>query len=94
MKISEKNEQEEHVENLAPSYLPCWFLHDLHSFLLWEKEKIFDLLKTNEENKTFCTEAVITNDFALNHAKSLQINFFCAKRQAKNDVLKDVKAQQ
>ena len=35
------------VENLAPSYLPYRFLHDLASFLLWEKVKIFDFLKIN-----------------------------------------------
>ena len=40
-----KNEQVEVVENLAPSYLPYRFLHDLASFLLWEKVKIFDFLK-------------------------------------------------
>ena len=28
--------------------------------------------------------------FALNHAKSLQIYFFCVKRQVKNDFLKNV----
>ena len=42
VKISEKNEQGELVENLPPSYLPYRFLHNLHSFLLWEKVKIFD----------------------------------------------------
>ena len=42
-----KIEQEEHVENLAPSYLPYKFRHHLASFLLWEKVKIFDFLKTN-----------------------------------------------
>ena len=36
-----KIEQVELVENLAPSYLPYRFLHDLASFLLWEKVKIF-----------------------------------------------------
>ena len=34
----------------------------------------------------------MTNSFALNHDKSLQIYFFCVKRQAKNDFLKDVKS--
>ena len=43
-----KIEQVEHVENLAPRYLPYRFLHDLASFLLWEKVKIFDFLKTND----------------------------------------------
>ena len=43
-----KIEQVELVENLAPSYLPYRFLHDLDSFLLWEKVKIFDVLKTND----------------------------------------------
>ena len=51
--------------------------------------KIFDLLKTNDSNKTFCAWVVTTNGFALNHNKSLQIYFFCVKRQAKNDSLKD-----
>ena len=46
-KKKKKNEQVEVVENLAPSYLPYRFLHDLASFLLWEKVKIFDFLKTN-----------------------------------------------
>ena len=48
VKISEIHciEQVELVENLAPSYLPYRFLHDLASFLLWEKVKIFDFLKT------------------------------------------------
>ena len=52
-----KNEQAEVVENLPPSYLPYRFLHNLHSFLLWEKVKIFDLIKStknNDYNKTFC----------------------------------------
>ena len=43
VKISEKNEQAELVENLHPSYLPYRFLHNLHSFLPREKLKIFDL---------------------------------------------------
>ena len=43
-----KIEQVELVENLAPSYIPYRFLHDLASFLLWEKVKIFDFLKTND----------------------------------------------
>ena len=34
----------------------------------------------------------MTNGFALNHGKSLQIYFFCVKRQAKNDFLKDVES--
>ena len=34
----------------------------------------------------------MTNDFALNHDKSLKIYFFCVKRQAKNDFLKDVES--
>ena len=42
VKISEKIEQWELVENLTPSYLPYRYLHDLASFLLWEKVKIFD----------------------------------------------------
>ena len=35
VKISEKIEQAELVENLPPSYLPYRFLHNLHSFLLY-----------------------------------------------------------
>ena len=34
----------------------------------------------------------MTNGFALNHDKNMQIYFFCVKRQAKNDSLKDVKS--
>ena len=33
-----------------------------------------------------------TNDFALNYDKNLQIYFFCVKREAKNDFLKDVES--
>ena len=32
-------------------------------------------------------------DFALNHEKSLQFYFFCVKRQAKHDFLKDVESR-
>ena len=39
VKISEKTEQAELVENLPQSYLPYRFLHNLHSFLPWEKLK-------------------------------------------------------
>ena len=35
----------------------------------------------------------MTNGFALNHDKILQIYFFCVKFQAKNDFLKDVKSK-
>ena len=34
----------------------------------------------------------MTNGFALNHDKSLQIYIFCVKRHAKNDFLKDVES--
>ena len=34
----------------------------------------------------------MTNGFALNHDKSLQMYFFCVKRQTKNDFLKDVES--
>ena len=47
VKISEKIEQAEVDENLPPSYLPYRFLHNLHSFLLWEKVNIFDFLLTS-----------------------------------------------
>ena len=43
-----KKEQVELVENLGPNYLPYRFLYVLVSFLLWEKVKIFDFLKTND----------------------------------------------
>ena len=42
VKISEQLISGELVETVPPSYLPCRFLHNLHSFLLWEKVKIFD----------------------------------------------------
>ena len=42
-----KIDQAEFVENLPLSYLPYRFLHNLQSFLLREKVKISDLLKTN-----------------------------------------------
>ena len=45
VKISEKNEQAELVENLPRSNLPYKFLQNLYSFLLWEKVKISDILK-------------------------------------------------
>ena len=48
VKISEKFNQAQRVENLPPNYLPYRFLHNLHSFLLLEKVKIFDFLKTND----------------------------------------------
>ena len=34
--------------------LPYRFLHNLHSFLLWEKVKRFEFLKINNWNKTLC----------------------------------------
>ena len=87
-----KIEQAELVENLPSSYLPYRFLHNSHSFLLWEKVKIFNFLKTNDYNKSFCAGVVTTNGFALNNDKSLQIHFFCVKPQAKHDFLKDVES--
>ena len=51
VKISEKKKkkkkmkQAERIENLPPSYLTYRFLHNLHSFLLWEKVKLFDFFK-------------------------------------------------
>ena len=54
VKISEKIEQEELVENLPPSYLPYRFLHNLRSFLLWVKVKMFNFfLKTIDLNIIF-----------------------------------------
>ena len=43
-----KIEQAELVQNLPPSYLPNKFLHNFHSFLLWEKVKVLDFLKTTD----------------------------------------------
>ena len=34
----------------------------------------------------------MTNGFVLNHDKTLHIYFFCLKRRAKNDFLKDVES--
>ena len=48
-------------------------------------------LKTNDQKKTFSAYVVMTNGFALNHDKSLQI-YFCVKLQAKNYFLKDVES--
>ena len=39
----------------------------------------------------FSALVVTTNGFALNHGKSLQI-YFCVRRQAKNNFLKDVES--
>ena len=47
VKISEKMNKQD-VENLSPNYLSYRFLHNLHSFLLWEKVKIFDFLKSKD----------------------------------------------
>ena len=48
-------------------------------------KKIFDFIfKTSGLKKACCTYLVITNGFALNHAKSLQSFFFCVKRQNKS----------
>ena len=80
MKISEKLNKP--VENLPPSYIHYRFLYNLHFFLLWEKVKIFEFLKTNDW----------TNGFALSHDKKWQIYFFCVKHQAKTDFLKDIKS--
>ena len=93
VKISEKIEQVELVENLAPNYLPCRFLHDFASFVLWGKsEKYLIFLKSMTRIKLFCTLVITTNGFALNHDKSLQIYFFFVKRQTKNYFLKDVES--
>ena len=40
----------------------------------------------------FVHKVVTTKGLVLNHDKSLQIYFFCVKRQAKNDFLKDVES--
>ena len=48
-----KIEQVELVENLAQSYLPYRFRHDLASFLLWEKVKILYFFKKITRIKLF-----------------------------------------
>ena len=48
-----KNEEVELVENLPSIYLSYKFLHNLHSFVLWEKVKIFDVFKNQWPKKTF-----------------------------------------
>ena len=53
VKISEKLNKQNLLKNLPPSYLPYRFLHNLHSFLLWEKVKIFDFLKPLTRIKLF-----------------------------------------
>ena len=83
VKISEKNKQAELVENL-PLKLPTLQISAYFAFiLLWEKVKIFNFLKTIEQNNIF---------LCIGSSKSLQIYFFCVKRQAKNDFLKDVES--
>ena len=102
LKISEKIEKAELVENLRGSYLPYRFLHNLRSFLLWEQVKKFDFKNTMTRKNILCAHlsfqilrrdlvrsVVTTNGFALNN-KIPQI-YFCLKRQAKNKFLKDVK---
>ena len=54
-----------------------------------EKVKIYDVKKKTTRIKHFCAKAVTTNSFALNYDKSLPIYFFCEKRQANNNFLKD-----
>ena len=53
VKFSEKMEHAELVKNLPTSNQPYRFLHNLHSFLLWENVKIFKFLKANDYNKQF-----------------------------------------
>ena len=55
VKISEKYQQAELVENLPPRYLNYWFLHDLASFLLCGKVEMeqFDFKKAMTRIKLF-----------------------------------------
>ena len=46
VKISEKLNKQNLLKIYLPSYLPYEFLHNYHSFVLWEKVKILDFLKT------------------------------------------------
>ena len=43
-----KKLNKQNVENQPPSHLPYSFLHNVPSFFLWEKVKIFDFLKIND----------------------------------------------
>ena len=76
------------VENLYSNYLPYpFFTYFAASFTMGKNENIHFFFKPVTRLKCFVHT---TNGFALNHAKSLQIFFFCVKCQAKNDFSKDV----
>ena len=53
VKISENLNKRNLLKMCLQVTYPNRFLHNLLSFLLWEKVKIFDFLKTNDKNKTF-----------------------------------------
>ena len=59
VKISDKIEQAELFENVSPSYLPYRILHNLHSFLLCEKVKIFDLKKKTMARIKLCAHRLL-----------------------------------
>ena len=82
--------------NLLKIYLHVTYPRDfciicIH-FYYGKKWKYLNFKKNSYKNKTFCAQVVTTNGFALNQDKSLQIFFFCVKRQAKNHFLKDVES--
>ena len=81
--------QVELVENLPSSYLPYRFLYNLHSFLQWEKVKIFDFF--NQCREYFLCISSYDKWFWIKLRQLLQI-YFCVKRQAKHDFLKDVES--
>ena len=91
VKISEKIEQVELGENLAPSYLPYRFLHDLASFLLWEKVKIFDFFKPITRIKLF---VICSYDkwFCIKSWQKFANLLLLCKASSKNDFLKDIES--
>ena len=89
-----KIEQAELVENLPPKYLPYKFLHNLHSFLLWEKVKIFDFLKNIDWNKTFCAKVVNDKWFCIKSWQKFAnlLLYKAPSKKKKNNFLKDVES--
>ena len=61
-------------------------------FIMGKSENICFLFKNHWLEWNFSYIGSYDKWFALNHDKNLQIYFFCVKRQAKNDFLKDVES--
>ena len=72
-------EQEELVETCPKFTIPTDFCIICSHVYYWKK---WIRVLTNDLCKTFCVYIITTNDFTLNHNKSLPI-YFCVKRQAK-----------